>query len=323
LFALRKLAAAGAAVTVTALGGAAYAGTDQTHPTPASHAAATPTPVTGSAPFLIGGHAPSQPYPGIASLQLDHNGDPNWHACTVAQVFGYWVVVNAHCVTRADGTATDPATWHLRVGSADRTTGGVLAHVTAVLPHADWDWATGTDPVADIALLRLDRYLQGPAFEIGTRTTGGGVTRLLGWGVTEPSGQGPVPTGLRELDSTLLPAGRCAAAGITAGEICIANPHGTDGVCYGDSGGPALQQHTGRWQLVGGASRFPGHTCGATPTVFTDLTHYRGWIYQVARTGTVPPATSSNSNTGTAPKPGQTPAVPPPPNLTWTGTPAS
>lgn len=171
-----------------------------------------------------------------------------------------------------------------------------MVNVAQILPHAEWDWATGDDRVADIALLRLDGYVQLQPFEVATRLAqSGAVTRLLGWGSTEPSGEGPAPLRLQELDTRLVGSDKCASAGITAGEICVYNPNKTDGPCYGDSGGPALQKvNSNRWSVVGSTSRGTSFWCGEGATVYTDLTYYRPWMYEVMRTGTVPAAVSQN-----------------------------
>jgi len=265
----------------------------------ATPAAAEPSPSDDISPFIVGGHEATEPYPAMASLQMDHRGDPNWHICGAVLVSRRYVAVNAHCVTNfPDGSAKAPETFHLRIGSHDRTSGGVVVGVTKVLPHAEWDWAAGTDRVADIALLRLDTDVQLQHIEIAPRLRRAAVTRLLGWGVTEPSGEGPLPLILQELDTRVVRPERCAAAGITAWEICVGNPNGTDGACFGDSGGPALQRITrNRWQVVGGASRETTAFCGTGAAVYTDLTYWRDWIYQVMRTGTVPPRTSATDGT--------------------------
>lgn len=252
---------------------------------------------TTVSPFIIGGHPASEAYSGIVSVQIVRGGDPSFHTCTGTLVFGRWVQTAGHCAVRADGTPRPADMLHVRIGSTDRTSGGVDANVSEVLPHAEFDWATGPDRVADTAMLRLDRYVQLQPFEIAPRvnTRGTADVRLLGWGSTEPDGTGPLPVHLQELDTRLLPADRCAAGGITAGELCVANRYGTDGPCFGDSGGPALQQVTApRWQLVGIASREIGTHCGIGPAIYTDATAYRDWAYQVARTGVVPPRAQGN-----------------------------
>ncbi len=264
--------------------------------TPAFAAGDQPSPSGTVGTDIVGGHEPSQAYPAMASLQIDHNGDPNWHICGAFLVSHRWAETNAHCVTNfPDGSAKDPKLFHLRIGSPNRTSGGVVVGVTAVLPHANWSWAQGPGPVADIALLRLDTYVQLQPFEIGAQVRDRSTVRLLGWGVTEPSGEGPLPVDLQELDTRLVPAERCTAAGITPGEICVANPHGTDGACYGDSGGPAMQRVARqRWAAVGGASRETTPACGTGPAVYTDATYYRDWMFTVMRTGVVPPPTTGD-----------------------------
>ncbi len=258
---------------------------------------------------VVGGHPATEPYPAMASLQTTRRGDPNFHFCAAILVSRMWAVTNAHCVTTPDGNVRPAALLHLRIGSHSRIDGGVVAGVSAVLPHASWDWATGPNPVADIAMLKLDRFVQLQPIEVASRLgRRSAVTRILGWGVTEPSGQAPdIPIDLQELDTRLVAPQRCTAGFISAGEICVNNPHGTDGACYGDSGGPALQKVTAnRWQVVGGASRTATNEpfCGTAPTVYTDHTYYRNWMYQVMRTGTVPP-----------PAPGEEPTPPQPSNV--------
>jgi secreted trypsin-like serine protease len=232
----------------------------------------------------------------MASLQIDHNGDPNWHTCGAILVDHRHVVTNAHCVTNfPDGSAKPAASFHLRIGSRDRTQGGVVAGVTQVLPHAEWAWAQILGVrVADIAVLRLDRYVPLQPLDVASHLAGqAAVTRLLGWGLTDPARGGSASIQLRELDTTLVRAAMCADAAISVGEICVGNVDDTEGPCSGDSGGPALQKHDHRWFAVGGASREANALCGTGPTVYTDLTDYRGWIDKVTRTDTVPPAATS------------------------------
>jgi secreted trypsin-like serine protease len=232
----------------------------------------------------------------MASLQILRNGDPTHHTCGATLVSHRYAVTNAHCVTRFPDTTPLPAgVFHLRIGSTDRTNGGVLVGVEKILPHADWTWGAGPALVADIALLRLDTYVQLQPIQVAAKLTHGPV-KLLGWGVTEPDGEGPLPQFLQELDTKLVPAAQCTdQTGDTAGigEICLANPNGTDGACFGDSGSPALQRipGTNRWAGIGGTSRGPV-PCGIAPAVYTDWSYFRGWMYQVMRTGQVPPRTN-------------------------------
>jgi len=230
---------------------------------------------------IVGGHEPSQAYPGMAGLDI-HLPDGREGFCGAQLVFHRWVAVNAHCVTTfPDAAPVDPSWLHLRIGSASRIEGGEEANVTKVLPHAGWHWAMiPGQPVDDIAMLQLDHYVQEQPFTIAATVRTKSDVRLLGWGVTEPSGEGPLPVSLQELDNVrLLPPDRCAAGFITAGELCLSNVNGTDGPCFGDSGGPALQRvpGTNRWATIGGGSRETVEFCGVGPSIYTDLTALRGW----------------------------------------------
>ncbi len=248
---------------------------------------------TDVTPYIVGGHAASEDYPAMASLQMHILDDPDFHICGAALVSRTYAVTNAHCVTNWDGTAADPDLFHLRIGSDSRVTGGETVGVSAVLPHADWNWGSGNAPVSDIALLKLDDYVQLQPFEVAPKLgKSNTVTRLLGWGSTEPSGEGPAPLNLQELDTKLVKPEKCQDGGITAGEICVASKNETDGPCFGDSGGPALQKIASkRWSIVGSTSRMGAEWCGEGNTIYTDLTYFRPWIYKVMRTGTVPPST--------------------------------
>ena len=273
----KRLIAAGAAMLLAALPGAS----------PASAAPDDqPWPSTVT-PYVVGGEDATKAYPGMASLRITRDGDPQFHVCGAILVHPFAVVVNAHCVTLANGAPKDASLFTLRIGSVDRLAGGLVRRVAQVLPHERWDWGAGADAVADIAVLRLNAPVWLRPFPIGA--TARGAVRLLGWGSTKASGEGPLPTVLQQLDTGIVPAERCAAGGITPGEVCVDNPGGVSGACYGDSGGPALRRLTPRrWVAVGGASREITGVCGGGPTIYTDLTHYREWIYRTIVTGIVP-----------------------------------
>lgn len=262
----------------------------------------TPALASDVQPNIIGGHDASQPYPGMAALVQDLPGG-HFAFCGAYLVSHRYAATNAHCVTTPPDqtghfSTVDAATLHLRIGSPSRTSGGVVVGVEKVLPHADWQWGMIPEkPIADVALLRLDQYVQLQPFEVAPLVRNRAGVRLIGWGVTEPSGEGPLPNDLQELDTHLLPPSRCAAGGITAGELCVANPNGTDGPCAGDSGGPGLQRIPGtkRWAVLGSTSRGTAMFCGTSPAIYTDTTYYRWWMFTVMRTGQVPPATTAGT----------------------------
>lgn len=242
---------------------------------------------------IIGGHAASQPYPWMVSLQIDWNGDANYHMCGGVLLFRDQVVTNAHCVTEPGTQEVPDLGWHVRVGSHNRTSGGHTAEVSSITVHPEWAWGVGApeDRVADIAVLKLDRKLNVQTLELaGSSAVTGNNVRLLGWGSTEPDGTSPLPKMLQELDTSVIAKRNCEIAFISAGEICVKNKYSTDGPCYGDSGGPALKKEEGRWKLVGTTSRIGSGWCGTGHAVYTSSPSYRKWIYDIARNVFVPTA---------------------------------
>ena len=234
---------------------------------------------------IVGGTPATRPVPALGSLQLLAHGDPDWHICSAVLTSPRWAVTNAHCVTTPDGATRTGL--HIRFGSLDRTTGGTVAEVSRVLPHAQWAWATVPGaPVADIAMLELATPVWGPAARIATRSADHGSVRVVGWGLTDPSAT-MLPTMLQQVDAKIRPPADCAAGDITVGELCVASMISGTGPCLGDSGSPA-QHHRA---MAGLTSRETAPGCTGAPVVYTDLAYYRPWMITVMDTGQVPPTT--------------------------------
>jgi secreted trypsin-like serine protease len=263
---------------------------------PAASAAVQPP-----APNIVGGHEPTIPHEAIGSLQIDRGpDDPLHHTCSAELAPSrQWATTSAHCVTAfGSSDPLDPALFHIRFGSDSRTRGGVLVGVTQILVNAAWAWQDGPGVVGDIAVLKLDRYVDLQQWQVATRVQVGGEGWMLGWGSTEPNGDpGTSPDLLQQLETTVLPHARCVGLLIGVDQVCVNNPNGTDGACRGDSGGPILQRVPGtgtravpaRYWVVGGlvGSISP---CGSHPFVYTNWVYWRDWIYQAITTGGVPAA---------------------------------
>lgn len=234
--------------------------------------------------MIIGGSDATEAYPFAVRLLTNYPELGGVVQCTATLVTYRGVtavVTSAHCVSDlTTGAAKPAADIQVQVGS---TRSDTLSTITpdGVLVHPDWDWGTGDNQFADIAVLTLKTDLPLIGIRIGAHAGEHRPVRLLGWGKTAVDTPEPAAV-LQQLDTRLTAASDCAAARITTGEICV---HGAAGAtaCQGDAGGPALgqlRQLSGRWVLLGAASRGVDSTCSG-PTVYTDITHFRAWIGQV------------------------------------------
>jgi secreted trypsin-like serine protease len=202
--------------------------------------------------------------------------------CGATQVAPRWIMTAAHCI---DGvTRTD-----LRIiaGRDDLSTAeGVVANVTQMIPHPNYNPNTSDN---DIALLLVDRDLPVPIVEIagalemaGVRN--GDVVTVVGWGDT---GVASSSNRIREADVQVVGGvgNACAnvtdyAVGdITTNQMCIGVPAGGVDTCFGDSGGPALIRRDGRWVQLGITSWGIGCAQANLPGVYTVVPNYYNWVH--------------------------------------------
>jgi snapalysin len=183
--------------------------------------------------------------------------------CTGSLIKANWVVTARHCPTPSS----------VRVGSINRTSGGVVVRVTRAVNHP----SAGSD----VKLLQLaSNVTYAPAPIPTTSGPVGTATRIIGWGQTcAPRGCGSAPVVANELDTSILADNRCSGI-YSSTEICTNNTNGNSGACYGDSGGPQVRQINGRWNLIGATSRAGNNnsTCATGPSIYGDLPAIRTWI---------------------------------------------
>jgi hypothetical protein len=295
--------AVGLALTVCGIGGQSH----QPHPVDDGgvHLAAQ----TGAQPNIIGGRQATEHYPWIVSVERNfpanaprHAGEQDFHFCTASVFSPHQVVLNAHCLTFDDGSAVDPATLaaeqvHVRVGSNDRFHGGTVLNVIKAIPAPGWGWGV-PDPIRhainDHLIAEVDGDLPQQPLPISPYTAKPNQNvRLMGWGYTDPSGTGVAPQYLQETDTYIEADPHQCDTSVTGdfplsvGEVCVHNMYGTNGMCYGDSGGPLTTVVKGIRTDFGGASRMGGPGCGSKPMVYTDAAYFRSFDFAIARGETV------------------------------------
>lgn len=252
------------------------------------------------APFIVGGTDATQVRDYMATIQYPDGR----HECGGSLIAPNWVLSAKHCTY---GERIVPGTWHVRVGSLDRTTGGTLAGIRAVAAHP-----LGSPDAAgnDVVLIQLDQAVSQRPIPIATRTLGPGTkTRIFGWGitcdrdVTDPT-CATVPTRLQQLDTVIAPDRRCYVTDPVTGtrffdprtELCT-KAQGADNAqaCFGDSGGPQVREHHGREVLVGVTSgdgddmELRPYVCSTGPDgrkgsgIWEDVSAQHGWITDTMR----------------------------------------
>ncbi|MBQ1022266.1 snapalysin family zinc-dependent metalloprotease [Micromonospora sp. D93] len=202
-------------------------------------------------PLVVGGRPATENYPFMVYVS----------GCTGTLIKGNWAVTAKHCSTPSS----------VRVGSVNRSSGGIVVRVTRAVNH----------PSVDVKLLQLaSSVAYAPAPIPSTSGAVGTATRIIGWGQTcAPRGCGSAPAVANELDTSIVADSRCSGINGTY-EICTNNTNGNSGACYGDSGGPQVRQVNGVWNLIGATSRAGNNnsTCATGPSIYVDLPSIRSWI---------------------------------------------
>ncbi|KAI1934600.1 hypothetical protein LOZ66_005760 [Ophidiomyces ophidiicola] len=261
-------------------------------------AAVPPRHSSGISRVVNGSPAVLGQYPSILSMEYFlENSTAKRHACGATLIDDRVAITAAHCVTLADGTPTPDNlpliinSTILRAGSLTATSGGVEVGISDIFVHPQYNSSTLHH---DIAILLLAAPIsEGPNIKYAKLPKKyfdpAPKTKLLtaGWGATSTVNL-TTPDTLLQVELPVIERNTCrkmhasipSLSGIvTDYTICA----GADlkSSCYGDSGGPLLDE-TGQ-VLLGVVSA--GYFCGRDgyPTIFTRVSKYIHWIEKNSR----------------------------------------
>ncbi|KAM6158601.1 transmembrane protease serine 4 [Rhynchocyon petersi] len=233
------------------------------------------------APRVVGGEPASvESWPWQVSLQYNRQ-----HICGGSILDPYWILTAAHCFRKH----RDMPNWKVRVGSDQLSNFPSLPVAKIFVIELN----TIYPKEKDIALVKL----QFPLTFSGTvrpiclpfsdeELAPATPLWVVGWGFTEQYG-GKMSDALLQASIQVIDSVRCNAEDAYQGEVtekmlCAGVLEGGVDTCQGDSGGPLMYQ-SDQWQVVGIVSW--GHGCGgpSTPGVYTKVTAYLNWIYNVRK----------------------------------------
>jgi hypothetical protein len=233
---------------------------------------------------IIGGNNATETYSFMAHL----NSSDGW-GCGAALIRPTWIITARHCVTGDNDAPSAPGTLSFRIGTLQENSGGTVARAKRVIRYEG-------SPEADTALVELTAPVSEKPINIASSAPVGSQIRIIGWGcIKDPGCEGPDV--LQQLDTSILADNACGGG---SSYLCINNPDGWRGACYGDSGGPAVLRSGTNWVLGGNTSGGTSAICGQGPSVYVELPNFRSWIEGFAGPdggGTPPPPTTTPPGT--------------------------
>ncbi|KAK7865647.1 hypothetical protein R5R35_006904 [Gryllus longicercus] len=190
-----------------------------------------------------------------------------------------WVLTAAHCASGINSFTVYLGAQNLNAANED---GRLIIETTSKIVHPSYSSLLISNDVALVNLnqdVPLSNYIQTISLATGSNLFEGSASRVSGWGKTSDASNSVSPQ-LNYVDLTIIANSVCAQTYgtliVRSSTICASGTEGRS-TCNGDSGGPLIDQASGKQIGIVSFGSSAGCASGA-PSAYARVTSFADWI---------------------------------------------